>query len=65
MVILLLCAAVVSFLISLMSSWSGEEEELPIWIEPMVIFMILIANGVIGVYQDYNADKSIETLKGM
>lgn len=50
MVILLLLAAIISFVISFLSSYSGNQEELPIWIEPMVIIMILIANGVIGVY---------------
>lgn len=50
MVKMLLCAAVISFVISFLSHISGNEEELPIWMEPLVIFMILIANGIIGVY---------------
>ena len=59
MVKLLLIAAVVSFIISYFSSLHGHESDLPIWIEPFVIFLILIANGLIGLYQDYNADQSI------
>lgn len=50
MVKLLLLAAIISFVISFLSHYSGNESDLPIWIEPLVIFMILIANGVIGVY---------------
>lgn len=65
MVKLLLGAALISFVISYFSHLSGHDSELPIWIEPFVIFLILIANGLIGLYQDYNAESSIETLKGM
>lgn len=59
MVKILLMAAFISLAISYFSNLSGHKEELPIWIEPMVIFLILIANGLIGLYQDYNADNSI------
>ena len=66
MVQLLTTAAIISFLISLLSHYqSNNDDDLPIWIEPAVIFIIIIANGVIGIYQDYNADSSVETLKKM
>lgn len=63
MVKILLTAAVISFLISLLST--GQEDDLPSWIEPLVIFLILIANGFIGVYQDLGAERSLEMLKKM
>lgn len=50
MVKLLLIAAVISFVISYFSHLSGHDSDLPIWIEPFVIFLILIANGLIGLY---------------
>ena len=66
MVKLLLTAAFISLFVSYFSSLHVDsKEELPIWIEPLVIFLILIANGLIGLYQDYSADKSVETLKSM
>ncbi len=65
MVKLLLIAAFISLGISYFSQGHGQEEDLPIWIEPFVIFLILIANGLIGLYQDYSAEKSMETLKNL
>ena len=64
MVKILLVAAVISFLISTFSP-SDDEDVLPSWIEPLVIFMILIANGFIGIYQDLGAERSLEMLKKM
>ena len=63
MVKILLAAAVISFLISTFSP--AEEDALPSWLEPLVIFMILIANGFIGIYQDLGAENSLEMLKKM
>ena len=67
MVKLLLIAAVISFVISYLTKdqVSSEEDGLPIWIEPAVIVLILIANGLIGLYQDYSAEKSVEMLKSL
>jgi Ca2+-transporting ATPase len=64
MVKILLAAACISFLISTFSP-SDEDDSLPSWIEPLVIFLILIANGFIGIYQDLGAEKSLEMLKKM
>ena len=64
MVKILLLAAIISFLISTFSP-NDEEDALPSWIEPLVIFMILVANGFIGIYQDLGAEKSLEMLKKM
>lgn len=61
MVELLLGAAVLSFLISLFSH--GDKEDLPSWVEPAVIFVIVVVNTLIGIYQDYNAERSMESLK--
>ena len=63
MVKILLVAAAISFLISVFSPTS--EDDLPSWIEPLVIFLILIANGFIGIYQDFGAERSLEMLKKM
>lgn len=61
MVQLLLGAAVISFLISIISE--REEHDLPAWVEPSVIFMIIVMNTLVGIYQDYNAERSMENLK--
>jgi Ca2+-transporting ATPase len=61
MVRLLLLAAVVSFVVSLTSH--DEHDTVPPWVEPTVIISILILNGCIGIYQDYNAEKATEALK--
>lgn len=55
---MLLMAAVISFVIS-----QFEEEEqhaVPAWVEPCVIFTILIINAGIGIWQDLDAEKAIE-----
>jgi len=54
-------AAVVSFL----TSYMGHEEQnaLPAWIEPAVIITIIILNGIVGIYQDANAEKALQALK--
>jgi len=39
-----------------------NEHSIPAWVEPCVIFMILILNAVVGVYQDYNAESALEVI---
>jgi Ca2+-transporting ATPase len=59
----ILClAAVISFLVSLTED-NHEEHAVPGWVEPLVIFTILILNAAVGIYQDYDAEKAIEALK--
>jgi magnesium-transporting ATPase (P-type) len=58
---LLLLAALISFVVSILGG--GDEDDLPAWVEPSVIILILIANGFIGIYQDYNAEKATIALK--
>ena len=40
-----------------------ERETVPPWVEPVVVISVLILNGCIGIYQDYNAEKATEALK--
>ena len=49
MVKLLSSAAMISFIISILSN-EQNQDSLPPWIEPLVIFLILIANSIIGIY---------------
>lgn len=46
---------------------TGPEEEggIPAWVEPCVIFAILILNAVIGIWQDYDAERALEALKDL
>jgi magnesium-transporting ATPase (P-type) len=57
----LLLAAVISYLVAYFAE--NDEDSIPPWVEPCVIFTILIANASIGVYQDYNAEKAADALK--
>lgn len=58
---ILLVSAVISFVISMLNN-EGGEHEIPAWVEPLVIFVILVANACVGIYQDYDAEKALEAL---
>ena len=59
MILILLAAAVVSFVIAIVEKDPGE------LFEPILILLIVILNAIMGVFQESKAEKALDALKSM
>lgn len=62
MVIILIIAAAISLVLSIYNHFTGQEAE---WIEPIVIVLIVLINGILGVIQESKAEAALEALKNL
>ncbi|MDR1621814.1 MAG: HAD-IC family P-type ATPase, partial [Synergistaceae bacterium] len=62
MIVILFVAAGISFALSVYHASKGQEAE---WIEPIVIVLIILVNGILGVMQESKAEAALEALKKM
>ncbi|MDD2418193.1 MAG: calcium-translocating P-type ATPase, PMCA-type [Oscillospiraceae bacterium] len=63
MVIILMIAAAISLGVSIYNVTLGDEP--PEWIEPIVIMVIVLVNGILGVVQESKAEAALNALKNM
>jgi len=61
LVCILLTTAAASFLLALFSS--AGEVTLSAFVEPLVIFLILVVNAAVGIWQETNAEKALDALR--
>lgn len=62
MIGILLAAAAVSLGLSIYHAMNGQEAD---WIEPIVIVLIILINGILGVLQESKAEAALQALKQM
>ncbi|MDR3321816.1 MAG: calcium-translocating P-type ATPase, PMCA-type [Synergistaceae bacterium] len=62
MIIILFAAAALSIVVCFYNASIGEEVD---WIEPLVIVLIILVNGILGVMQESKAEAALDALKKM